>query len=641
MCVLVIRPTSASVNNAAYNTQLGPNTDYEEMGASVSTGDFNNDGYDDVAIGAPSNTSSTGKVYIYYGAAAGLPLSPDTSLSGEASSNYFGYAVSATGDANNDGYSDLIVGAYGNNASAGKIYLYLGSSSGIQTSASQTVVGEGNGNRFGYAVSFAGDVNNDGYDDVMIGAYAYGTNLGKVYIYPGNSSGMSTSTSRTLTGEAINNNFGYSVSSAGDTNNDGYDDIVIGAYRYSSYTGRVYIYNGSGSGIPASPTQTLTGAASNNDFGISAKTAGDVNNDGYDDIVIGADFADSSNGLAYIYLGSASGIQASINNTLTPGDSGNYFGSAVSPAGDINNDGYDDVVVGQEGYFNVQNYTGRAYLYYGSSSGVPNTVGITYASPSNGAEFAGYRTPLSHGDYQGTGVQGLAIGAPGYPTQDYSGAVFMYYGTPPTPTPTPTSGPSTSTTTPTPDPINPNLVVESSSGGTISVLNGTATLIVPSSEQTANEPTYFWFIPRTNADVQAGNSIAGQSAAVPPSVINNSISQIFQLDPSNLTTGEHIVVLPEPIIISIPVTKQVSPSRARLYFYNTTTRRWQTVNVPLVFNAQNQTVAFTTKNAGLYIVSTSLPAAQVVKKKVQGASTKKATKTIKKIQKVVKSIKKK
>ncbi len=615
----------ASANNGTYNTQLGPYGSNVEMGASVSSGDFNNDGIDDLAVGSPSDNSNTGTVYIYYGTSSGFPSDPDTTITGEATGNSFGNAISGTGDANNDGYNDLIVGAWRNNASAGKAYLYLGSSSGIQASPSQSVVGEGNGNRLGYSVSFAGDANNDGYDDIIVGAYAYGTNLGRVYVYMGNSSGMATTPNRTLSGEAINNAFGYAINSAGDTNNDGYDDIVIGAYQYSSSTGRTYIYNGSGSGISASPSQTLTGQTVSSEFGGAVAGVGDTNNDGYDDIVVGAQFDNSSDGLAYVFLGSASGIESSPNSTLSSGNSDNYFGSSVSGAGDINNDGYDDILVGQENYFDVQSYTGRAFLYYGGDSGVSNTIAITYASPNTGAEFAGYRTPLTHGDFQGLGVQGLAIGAPGYPNQDYEGTVYIYYGDAPIPTPTPTSAPSTSsdpTTTPTPEPIQQNLVVESSSGGIISAVDGTATLIVPSSEQPSNEPTYFWFIPRTNADIQAGNSITGQPATIPPSIINNSITQIFQLDPSNLTTGEHIAILPEPIIISIPVTKQVSPSRARLYFYNTTTRRWQTVNVPLVFNLQNQTVAFTTKNAGLYIVSTTIPSIPSPTKtqSVQGAS---------------------
>ena len=164
------------------------------------------------------------------------------------------------------------------------------------------------GSNFGYSVSGAGDVNGDGYDDIIIGAYGYSSFTGRAYIYFGGLS-MNTVADVTLTGVSASNFFGYSVSNAGDVNGDGYSDVVVGAYGYSSSTGRAYIYFG---GLTMNNTVdvTLTGESTSNLFGISVSSSGDVNSDGYSDVLVGASGYSSSTGRAYIYFGGSS-----MNNT--------------------------------------------------------------------------------------------------------------------------------------------------------------------------------------------------------------------------------------------------------------------------------------------------------------------------------------
>jgi hypothetical protein len=285
-----------------------------------------------------------------------------TTLTGGATYDYFGYSVAGAGDVNGDGYDDVIVGASEYSTRTGRVYVYAGSASGVSSTAATTLTGGATSNKFGYSVAGAGDVNGDGYDDVIVGAYGYSSNTGRAYIYAGSASGVSTTAATTLTGGATNNYFGASVAGAGDVNGDGYDDVIVGAQGYSSNTGRADVYAGSASGVSTTAATTLTGGATNNYFGASVAGAGDVNGDGYDDVIVGAYFYASVTGRADVYAGSASGVSSTASTTLTGGATSDRLGVSVAGAGDVNGDGYDDVIVGAYGY---SSFTGRAYVYAG------------------------------------------------------------------------------------------------------------------------------------------------------------------------------------------------------------------------------------------------------------------------------------
>jgi len=189
------------------------------------------------------------------------------------------------------------------------------------------MTGNAAADNLGFAVSTAGDINNDGYDDIIIGARGKNSNQGAVYvIYGGEESAflnidLSTTsldpltTGFTIIGNAIGDYFGYSVSTAGDINNDGYDDILVGAHGKNSFQGAAYvIYGGKksamshwdfSSGATLDPTLTgfmITGNAAGDYFGL-VSTAGDINNDGYDDIIVGAQGKNSNQGAAYVIYG--------------------------------------------------------------------------------------------------------------------------------------------------------------------------------------------------------------------------------------------------------------------------------------------------------------------------------------------------
>ncbi|HMQ68348.1 MAG TPA: integrin alpha, partial [Ignavibacteria bacterium] len=393
----------------------GLGTGYRHGYSVSSAGDVNGDGYDDIIIGAYGYSANTGRAYIYYGG-QNMNTTADVVMTGASTSNYFGYSVSSAGDVNGDGYSDVIVGAYGYSSNTGRVYIYFGGTV-MNNIADVTLLGTVS-TSFGNSVSSAGDVNGDGFSDVIVGTQAYSTNTGRAYIYYGGSL-MNNTQDVTLTGEAINNFFGCSVSSAGDVNGDGFGDVIVGAYGYSSNTGRVYIYHG-GAAMNNTSDVVLTGETVNNYFGYSASSAGDVNGDGFSDVIAGAYGYLLGLGSAYIYLG-APVMSLTAFHQVTGEQTNNFFAYSVSSAGDVNGDGYSDVVIGAYAY---SSNTGRAYVYFGGITMKYNADAImtgTYASDNFGISVS------SAGDVNGDGYSDIIVGAEGYNSSTGRAYMFDYY----------------------------------------------------------------------------------------------------------------------------------------------------------------------------------------------------------------------
>ncbi len=403
------------------------NQDFCGFATSVATaGDVNGDGYSDVVVGAwtyDTPTMDAGRVFVYHGSATGLSTSASRVLSGSESGAYFGRSVSTAGDVNGDGYSDIVVGAPGVDVTpgsdTGRWYIYLGSASGISATASYASTHTTPEAGYGSRVGFAGDVNGDGYGDVIIGVPDYSSNQsdeGRVGVYLGSATGVMTLLwlkESNLAGDQ----YGWSVGCAGDVNADGYSDIVIGAPGHDAGlflgAGRAYVHLGSAVG----PSQTPDWAGQINQVGgavgSSVFTAGDVNGDGYSDVIVGARLYDNgelNEGVVAVFMGGASGLNEVLRWTGQMGQSSANFGVSVATAGDVNGDGYSDVIVGASGFTESLDDEGAAFVFHGSSLWASSIAARTTGSEDAGVFSIGGRV-AGAGDVNGDGFDDLLVTA--------------------------------------------------------------------------------------------------------------------------------------------------------------------------------------------------------------------------------------
>lgn len=409
------------------------------MGYSVaSAGDVTGDGYTDVMVGArlySNGQAYEGAVFIYKGSAAGLVTTNPYRLESDQVDARFGHSIAPAGDVNGDQVADIIIGAYlydDSQVNQGAAFLYFGTTNPQEPLyGKQMITLQQREAQFGWAVAAAGDVNGDGFSDFMVGARYYDnekTNEGGAFIYYGHTSGEFNWSDVMITGQQQDAWLGSALAPAGDVNGDGYSDLIIGAYAYDNGQtdeGTALIYHGGG--LPGNETagSWLSDWTASKRFGSVVADAGDINGDGFDDVLISAPGTDpAASGKTCIVYGSTYGISQgwfSEKEAI-------MFGRTVAGAGDINGDGYADVIIGNPNYTNTGN-GGEARIYYGTPTGLDSINYVTLTEPSNGSLFGAAVSGAT--DLNGDHYADIVIGAPKYKVDnEVRGAAFVYYGAP-------------------------------------------------------------------------------------------------------------------------------------------------------------------------------------------------------------------
>jgi hypothetical protein len=386
MYPITIDPLSTTPDWTAESNQAGASFGYSV----ASAGDVNGDGFSDVIVGAylfDNGQTDEGRAYVYHGSATGLSTTPSWTAESNQAGARFGVSVASAGDVNGDGFSDVIVGAHrfdNTELDEGRVFVYHGSASGLSTTPNWTAESNQPNAQFGYSVASAGDVNGDGFSDVIVGAYGFSNGEafeGAAFVYHGSATGLSTSANWTAESNQDFANFGFSVSSAGDVNGDGFSDVIVGALGFSNgeaFEGAAFVYHGSATGLSTSANWTAESNQASAQFGYSVSSAGDVNGDGFSDVIVGANGFENDQvgeGAVFIYHGSATGLSTSANWTAESNQASAQFGYSVSSAGDVNGDGFSDVIVGARFFDNGETDEGQAFVYHGSgTSFVTQTV---------------------------------------------------------------------------------------------------------------------------------------------------------------------------------------------------------------------------------------------------------------------------
>jgi len=383
-------------------------------------GDVNGDGFAEVLIGSIGWQDFRGRAHLYLGG-RDMDTRPDVVFTGEEANVAFSNQSGTFGDVNGDGFDDVIIGAPGTPSRGdtdGQAYVYHGGPSMDNVPDVIFSPEGGKRGRFGKVVA-AADVDHDGYCDILIGE----PYRERAYLFWGGNP-MNTSTEVVFEGKNTGNYFGHRMAMGGDVNGDGYNDIVIGARAGgNNQQGQAYLYFGNTKEKMDTECDWLfTGEARRNNLG-SAVDIFDIDNDGYDDVIMAGRYAANYRGRVYIYWG-AEHFDGSEPGVILERQDISSMGAYLE-CGDFNGDSYGDILVGGWQYPGPPYKHGRAYLFYGNTkSSIDTNCDHIFAGEGCTEDFFGFHVAV--GDVNNDGYTDALIAEPG--ANHWIGRARLFYG---------------------------------------------------------------------------------------------------------------------------------------------------------------------------------------------------------------------
>ena len=399
--------------------------------------DVDGDGFAELAVGASDTTIDgnigTGRVYVYAGGPDGPDLARVTVLDGPVAGGQFGHSLAAV-DFDGDGFADLAVGASSEGTAgtgiSGKVYVYRGGPHGLAAAPDYTL-STGDGGGVGWSLDGAGDLNGDGYGDLVAGAplsKVAGVLTGAAYVFYGDDhGGANVATLRTSDGALAK--VGLAVAGGGDLDGDGLADVIIGvpdSPMGSAGHGRAYIYRGQPIGLDDNPTVLDESSPLLAQFGSALAIAGDVDGDGLADLAVSA--PGDGAGRVYLYTGRAGAAPQKLARFDGPDGPDGRFGATLS-SDDVDGDGRSDLAIGATCAPPGPDCPGRAYVVLAASATFDpmgsTSVSATFTGP---AASSAYGISLQLADHDGDGRADLAVGASAF--QFGLGRVDWFHGGP-------------------------------------------------------------------------------------------------------------------------------------------------------------------------------------------------------------------